>query len=72
MLEIVDKAPETFIKGQMPQPRKGLEKPETPALPSFVEESVGPMATEIQDEDSQDIDTSLNDDDEEWLKRHQD
>ena len=75
MLEVIDNNPETLIKGEMPTVKKGLKKPETPTLPSFSEESFDPTSTSISkdDEDNEDdgeMDTSLNDEDEEWLKKH--
>lgn len=75
MLEVVDNTPEVLIKGEMPVVKKGLKKPETPIMPSFSEEAFDPTTTSISedgesDDDERDVDTSLNDDDEEWIKKH--
>ena len=73
MLELIDDTPEILIKGEMPQVKKGLKKPQTPTMPSFSEESLDPVSTSIikdNEDDERDVDTSLNDEDEEWLKRH--
>lgn len=76
MLEVVDKTPEILIKGHMPTVKKGLKKPDTPDKPSFSEEAFDPTSTSISktedddDDDERDMDTSLNDDDEEWIKKH--
>ena len=57
--------------------KKDLKKPETPIMPSFSEEAFDPTTTSISedgesDDDERDVDTSLNDDDEEWIKKHSD
>lgn len=75
LLEVVDNNPEILIKGEMPEVKKGLKKPNTPPLPSFKEESFEPTSTSVTDEDEEedrDVDTSLNDDDEEWIRKHSD
>lgn len=71
--EFFEDTPESVQKGIMPTPREGVVKPETPSLPSFVAESVSPTSTELSDDerDEGDVDTSLNDDDEEWIRKHQ-
>ena len=69
VLEVVDNNPLLLIRGEIPGIRRGLKKPETPAMPEFVEviSSASSIGTE---EDESDLDTDLNDDDEEWIRRH--
>ena len=77
MLEVVDKTPEVLIKGEMPTVKRGLKRPETPIMPSFSEETFDPTTTSVSEDDEveddeREMDTSLNDDDEEWIKKHSD
>ena len=46
-------------------------------MPSFSEEAFDPTSTSVSEDDEgeddeREMDTSLNDDDEEWIKKHSD
>ena len=77
MLEVVDNTPEVLIKGEMPKVKRGLKKPETPEMPKSSEEVFNPTSTSItnderEEDDDRDMDTSLTDEDEEWIRKHSD
>lgn len=77
MLEVVDITPEVLIKGEMPKVKRGLKKPETPEMPKSSEEVFDPTSTSItnderEEDDDRDMDTSLTDEDEEWIRKHSD
>lgn len=58
--------PQAVISGNLPAIDNISAKPEFPPLPAFKAEEISPSDVKSDDEP----DTSLNDDDEEWLKKH--
>lgn len=66
LLKAVENNPSILIKREMPEVESGVEMPLFEKKPDF--KTVIPE--EISEKDEDDIDTSLTDDDEEWLKKH--
>ena len=67
-LDVVNNNPTVFIKREMPKVNEGLTMPSFPPKPDFslLEET----KDEIEEKDEGDIDTSLTEDDEDWIKKH--
>lgn len=58
--------PQAVISGNLPAIDNNATKPEFPPMPAFTAEEISSSDVKSDDEP----DTSLNDDDEEWLKKH--
>ncbi len=56
------------INGILPDEKEGPEKAEYPALPDFISENIS--KDDIDEKDEGDVDTSLTEDDEEWIRKH--
>lgn len=71
LLEEINKEPGIFYKRIIPEVKKGLSKPDTPSLPSFIQEET-PITLETEDEekDEDDINTDITEEDEKWLRSH--
>ncbi len=67
LLKALENDPTILIRRTMPEVEKGVPAPTFPPLPSF--KDVLPPE-EITEKDEDDIDTSLTDEDEEWIKKH--
>ena len=67
LLEAVNSDPSLFQRREMPQVKRGLEMPSLPTKPDFSAVLPDP---DIDTKDEGDIDTSLTDDDEEWIRKH--
>ncbi len=68
LLEVINSDPSVFMRREMPSVRRGVEMPVLPSKPDFSTVLPDP---EINAKDEDDIDTTLTDDDEEWLKKHE-
>lgn len=62
--------PIAIFNGRMPSIQKGIKRPEFEELPIF--EAEGMSQKEISEKAKEEPDTSLNEEDEIWLKKHQD
>lgn len=62
--------PVAIFNGKMPTVQNGIEKPEFEKLPIF--EAEGMSQKEISEKAEEEPDTSLNEEDEIWLKKHKD
>ncbi len=67
LLKALEDDPALLIKRTMPKVEEGVQAPLFSPLPSF--KDVLPPE-EITQEDEDDIDTSITDEDEEWIKKH--
>lgn len=62
--------PRLFMNGNMPDYNKEIAKPEFPALPEFQTEGI--QKDDVNEKADDEPDTTLNEEDEVWLKKHRD
>ncbi len=67
-MKAVDEDKLMLINGMIPEEKEGEERSDYPPLPEFISENV--KKEDINEKDDGDIDTSLTDEDEEWLRKH--
>ena len=71
LLEAINSDPAIFIRRELPTVKSGVPMPQSfPNKPDFSELEKTTTLIEDEEEDDGDIDTSLTDDDEEWIKKH--
>ncbi len=69
LLEAIDTDPTVLIRREMPEVESGLQMPSSfPSMPDF---TALPTKDDVAEKDEGDIDTDLTDDDEEWLRKHE-
>lgn len=61
--------PISLFNGKMPSVEKNVAKPEFESLPTFVAEGISQK--EVNEKEEEEPDTSLNEEDEIWLQKHQ-
>lgn len=71
-LSTINSDPHSFLMGKVPQPEVGVPLPSFTPIPEF-EKDVEKEEKEEEETiaDDRDIDTSLNEEDEEWIRKHQ-
>lgn len=71
LLEAINSDPTIFIRREMPTIKSGVSMPSSfPSKPDFSKLETVSSKEDEEEEDDGDIDTSLTDDDEEWIKKH--